>query len=256
MLESLFAALNTAIMRVVGWIMYLAPIGVFALIAARLGQAGGSEGILRELEAIGLYSATVVIGLGLHFVFLAILLYLLTSRGIGYIAAMGRALVTAFGTASSSATLPFTIGCAVDAGVDRRSARFVLPLGATMNMDGTALYEAVAALFIAQAYGIHLGLTEQALIFITATLAAVGAAGVPQAGLVTMLIVLETVGLPIEGIGLLLSVDWLLDRFRTTVNVWGDSVGAAIVARFMPGDGPTADAAGIPPVAPAQTSPR
>lgn len=236
-LESLFEGLNTAIMRLVTWIMYLAPIGVFALIAARLGQAGGSAGIMRELEAIGLYSATVLIGLGLHFVFLGILLYLLTKRGLGYVTAMGRALVTAFGTASSSATLPFTISCATDAGVDRRSARFVLPLGATMNMDGTALYEAVAAVFIAQAYGISLGPIEQAIIFITATLAAVGAAGVPQAGLVTMVIVLGTVGLPLEGIGLLLSVDWLLDRFRTTVNVWGDSVGAAVVARFMADDG-------------------
>lgn len=232
-LESLFAGLNTAIMRLVSWIMYLAPIGVFALIAARLGQAGGSAGIMRELEAIGLYSATVLIGLGMHFVFLSMLLYLLTKRGLGYVTAMARALVTAFGTASSSATLPFTISCATDAGVDKRSARFVLPLGATMNMDGTALYEAVAAVFIAQAYGIALGPFEQAIIFITATLAAVGAAGVPQAGLVTMVIVLGTVGLPLEGISLLLSVDWLLDRFRTTVNVWGDSVGAAIVARFI-----------------------
>lgn len=253
-LESLFEGLNTAIMRLVTWIMYLAPIGVFALIAARLGQAGGSDGIMRELEAIGLYSATVLMGLGLHFIFLGVLLYLLTKRGPSYVTAMGRALVTAFGTASSSATLPFTISCATDAGVDRRSARFVLPLGATMNMDGTALYEAVAAVFIAQAYGISLGPIEQAIIFITATLAAVGAAGVPQAGLVTMVIVLGTVGLPLEGIGLLLSVDWLLDRFRTTVNVWGDSVGAAVVARFMAGGGTGTREADTPAAHTAQAS--
>ena len=228
-LEDLFAGLNAALMRLVGWIMYLAPVGIFALIAARFGEAGGKAGILAELEAIGLYTGTVLIGLAVHFAVLTALLYVLAKRGPGYILGMGRALITAFGTASSSATLPFTLSCSMEAGVDRRAARFVLPLGATMNMDGTALYEAIAAVFIAQAYGIELGIVAQIIIFITATLAAIGAAGVPQAGLVTMLIVLESVGLPVEGIALLLSVDWLLDRFRTTVNVWGDSVGAAVV---------------------------
>jgi Na+/H+-dicarboxylate symporter len=101
-------------------------------------------------------------------------------------------------------------------------------------MDGTALYEAVAAMFIAQAYGIPLGLPQQVIIFFTATLAAIGAAGIPEAGLVTMVIVLKSVGLPLEGIGLLLSIDWFLDRCRTTVNVWGDAVGAAIIDRFIP----------------------
>jgi len=101
-------------------------------------------------------------------------------------------------------------------------------------MDGTALYEAVAVMFIAQAYGIHMGVTEQVIIFITATLAAIGAAGIPQAGLVTMVIVLTAVNLPLEGIGLLLAVDWFLDRFRTMVNVWGDSTGAAIIERVIP----------------------
>ena len=101
-------------------------------------------------------------------------------------------------------------------------------------MDGTALYEAAAALFIAQAYGIELGLGQQAIVFVTATLAAIGAAGIPEAGLVTMIIVLTAVGLPLEGVGLLLAVDWFLDRFRTTVNVWGDAVGAAVVDRLLP----------------------
>jgi Na+/H+-dicarboxylate symporter len=147
---------------------------------------------------------------------------------------MMRALVTAFGTASSTATLPLTMECAVEGGVDERSVKFVLPLGATINMDGTALYEAVAVMFIAQAYGIDMGVTEQIIIFVTATLAAIGAAGIPQAGLVTMVIVLTAVNLPLEGIGLLLAVDWFLDRFRTMVNVWGDSTGAAIIERVIP----------------------
>jgi len=224
---------NEALMTLVQWIMYLAPIGVFALIAARLGQAGGQEGILRELQALGWYMFTVALGLLLHFGALFCILRLLSGRGLRYLDSLAQALITAFGTASSSATLPLTIRCVTMAEVDPRSARFVLPLGATMNMDGTALYEAVAAMFIAQVYGIDMSLTQQCLIFLTATLAAVGAAGIPQAGLVTMIIVLTAVGLPLEGIGLLLTVDWLLDRMRTTVNVWGDSVGAAVVERFL-----------------------
>ena len=124
--------------------------------------------------------------------------------------------------------------CAIEGGVDKRAVKFVLPLGATINMDGTALYEAVAVMFIAQAYGYSMGLMEQTIIFITATLAAVGAAGIPQAGLVTMVIVLTAVNLPLEGIGMLLAVDWFLDRFRTTVNVWGDSVGTAVIERVIP----------------------
>ncbi len=229
-----FEGLNAAMMKLVMWIMYLAPVGIFSLIAARLGQAGGSAGILQELHAIGWYAATVALGLGIHFLLLLGVLQVLARRGWDYLKQMGEALITAFGTASSSATLPLTIRCATQAGVDSRSVRFVLPLGATMNMDGTALYEAVAAVFIAQAYGIELSTADQFVIFITATLAAVGAAGIPQAGLVTMVIVLTAVNLPLEGIGLLLAIDWFLDRLRTTVNVWGDSVGAAAIQRYLP----------------------
>jgi solute carrier family 1 (neuronal/epithelial high affinity glutamate transporter), member 1 len=144
-------------------------------------------------------------------------------------------MLTAFSTASSAATLPLTLECVEKrAKVSPRAAYFVLPLGATINMDGTALYEAVAAIFIAQAFGIELTAMQQVMIFLTATLAAIGAAGIPEAGLVTMVIVLRAVGLPLEGIGLILAVDWLLDRFRTTVNVWGDAAGAAVIERFLP----------------------
>ncbi len=144
-------------------------------------------------------------------------------------------MLTDFSTASSSATLPVTMESAVEkAGVSKQSTEFVLPLGATINMDGTALYEAVAAIFIAQAIGIDLSIGQQVVIAVTATLAAIGAAGIPEAGLVTMLIVLNAVGLPVEYLGLILSVDWLLDRFRTAVNVLGDSVGAGVVERSFP----------------------
>lgn len=229
-----FDGLNDVMMKLVIWLMYLAPIGIFGLVAARLGQAGGGEAFLAEIRAVGLHVATVITGLALHFLVLCLILVFVARRGPAYIVGMLRALLTAFGTASSSATLPLTMECTRENGVDERAVRFVLPLGATINMDGTALYEAAAVLFIAQAYGIDLSLGQQAVVFVTATLAAIGAAGIPEAGLVTMVIVLSAVGLPLEGIGLLLAVDWFLDRFRTSVNVWGDSVGAAVIERVLP----------------------
>ena len=225
--------LNEALMQMIGWLMYIMPIGLFALISSRLGAAGGAEGIMNELLATGKYMATVVAGLVIHFVVLLVLLRLFSGQGLAYIKHLGTALANAFGTASSAATLPLTMRGTMDAGVEPRACRFVVPLGATLNMDGTALYEAVAAIFIAQAYGMELGVAQQLIVLITATLAAVGAAGVPQAGLVTMIIVLTAVNLPLEGIAMLLAVDWILDRCRTTVNVWGDAVGTAIVGNFI-----------------------
>ncbi len=229
-----FDGLNEVMMKLVIWLMYLAPIGIFALIAARLGAAGGGEAFWSEITSVGWYCVAVVLGLFIHFLLLIGILHLFSNHGMSYLKQMMRALLTAFGTASSSATLPLTMECAIEADVDKRAVKFVLPLGATVNMDGTALYEAVAVMFIAQAYGYSMGLTEQTIIFITATLAAIGAAGIPQAGLVTMVIVLTAVNLPLEGIGMLLAVDWLLDRFRTMVNVWGDSVVAAVIDRVIP----------------------
>jgi Na+/H+-dicarboxylate symporter len=228
-----FDGLNEALMKVVIWVMYLAPAGIFALVAARLGQAGGGDAFFAQLSAVGWHVATVLSGLTLHFIILTLILMLVARRGMAFIGTLLRALLTAFGTASSSATLPLTMECLRENQVDERAIRFVVPLGATVNMNGTALYEAEAALFIAQAYGIHLGFGQQAIVFITATLAAIGAAGIPEAGLVTMVIVLGAVGLPLEGVSLLLAVDWFLDRFRTALNVFGDAVGAAVVQRYL-----------------------
>lgn len=230
---SFFHGLNEVMMKIVIWIMYFAPIGVFAMIASSLGKAGGGEAFWTEISRVGWYIFTVLTGLSIHFMILLGLLYFFTRKSWSYLITMMRALITAFGTASSSATLPLTMECAVEAGIDKRSVKFVLPLGATVNMDGTALYEAVAVMFIAQAYAMPMDFMQQLVIFITATLAAIGAAGIPQAGLVTMIIVLTAVKLPLEGIGMLLAVDWFLDRFRTTVNVWGDSVGAAILEKVL-----------------------
>ena len=229
-----FDALNEAMMKLVIWIMVFAPLGVFCLVAGQFGKVGGGSVIKNELAAVGSYFFTVILGLTCHFLLLFIILTIFSKQGREYLFKLLRALLTAFGTASSSATLPLTMKCALEAGIDKRSVKFVLPIGATINMDGTALYESVAVMFIAQTYGISMGMEQQVIIFITATLAAIGAAGIPQAGLVTMLIVLNAVNLPAEGIGLILAVDWLLDRFRTTVNVWGDSVGAAIVETYLP----------------------
>ncbi len=233
-LIALFDSLNAAMMVVVHWVMVLAPVGVFALIASKLGEAGGGAAFMAQLTGLAKYALTVISGLLLHAAFLLTLLALLARRSpLDYLRHIATALLTAFSTASSSATLPLTMEGVETAGIDARTRRFVLPLGATINMDGTALYEAVAALFIAQAYGIDLSIGQQMIVLATAAMAAIGAAGIPEAGLVTMVIVLDAVGLPLEGIGLLLAIDWFLDRCRTTINVMGDAGGAAVVGQLL-----------------------
>ena len=227
-----FDTVNNAVMKIVHLLMYFAPVGVFALIASKLGAAGGGDLFLIELIKIGKYVGTVISALLVHgFVVLPVILFVTTRRNpIVYFNNVVAALTTAFSTASSSATLPVTIECAEENNkISRKASLFTLPLAATVNMNGTALYESVAAMFIAQMLGIHLGFGDQMIIFLTATLAGIGAAGIPEAGLVTMVMVLESVGLPLEGIGMLLSIDWFLDRCRTTINVWGDSIGAGVV---------------------------
>lgn len=230
---------NEAMMRLVHLVMWLAPVGIFGLVAGRFGKAvevGGMDAFFAQIAAVGRYMLTVLLGLGLHaLVVLPLMLRLLGRRDpLRYARGVGTALLAAFSTASSSATLPLTLeGVEENNGVDPRAAQLVVPMGATVNMDGTALYEAVAVIFIAQALGIELGFGQQILVVLTATLAAIGAAGIPEAGLVTMVIVLRAVDLPLEGVELILAVDWLLDRFRTCVNVWGDAVGAAVVERTL-----------------------
>ena len=233
---SFFEGLFHVSMKMTHLVVATAPIGVFALVATQMGQAGGWTGFYPVLKSLGLYSATVMAGLLLHGgVTLPIALMIFGRRSpLRFARDMIEPLVLSFSTASSSATLPVTME-ALDkkAGVDPKVGNFVLPLGATINMDGTALYEAIAAVFIAQSFGIDLSLPAMITIVLTATLAAIGAAGIPQAGLVTMVMVLHSVGLPAEGVGMILAVDWFLDRCRTTVNVWGDAVGGAVVERAV-----------------------
>ncbi|PCH85770.1 MAG: dicarboxylate/amino acid:cation symporter [Piscirickettsiaceae bacterium] len=222
-------AVLDVMMKMTDWVMKFAPIGVFGLVAKVVASTG-----LDAFLPLAYFFFTVLGALLIHF---AVVMPLLL-KGLGRVQplrhykAMLPALLTSFSTSSSSATLPITMECVEkNAGVSNRTSSFVLPLGATINMDGTALYECVAAMFIAQAYGLHLGLTEQFLIVITALVTSIGVAGIPAASLVAISIILTTIGLPLEGIGLILAVDRVLDMCRTSVNVFSDSCGAVIIAR-------------------------
>ena len=215
---------------IVGWIMRLAPLGIMALL---LKLAATQD--IALLATMTKFIAVVIGTTLLHgVVVLPLILYLVTGMTpLHFWRGAREALVMAFATSSSSATLPVTMRCAEQhLHVNRSVGGFVLPLGATMNMDGTALYEAAAALFVANLAGIDLNVMQQMIVFLTAMLGAIGAPGIPSAGMVTMLIVLQSVGLPVEAIASLLPVDRLLDTIRTAVNVEGDMVGSLVVQKF------------------------
>ena len=238
-LVGFFEAVFHVVMRLTHFVLAFAPIGIFALVAKTVATTGWAA-----FQGLALYAVTVLAGLLVHAcITLPVLLALIgRSSPRRHAQAMSPALLTAFSTSSSSATLPLTMDCLeTRAGVSNRITSFVAPLGATVNMDGTALYECVAAMFIAQAYGIELTILQQVIVVATALLASIGAAGIPMAGLVMISVILTAVGLPLEGVGLILAVDRILDMCRTTVNVWSDSCGAAIIARS---EGEAASAAG------------
>ncbi len=222
-------------MRLTSFIIKFAPIGIFGIVAGVVAeQAGDKAALLGIVQRLGLYMSTVLLGLIFHAVITlpSILRFYGKINPWLHFKAMTTPLLTAFSTSSSSATLPLTLETVEnEVGVSNKITSFVLPLGATVNMDGTALYEFVAAIFIAQAYGIHLGFVQQFVVVFTALLASIGAAGIPMAGLVMITVVLSSVGLPLEGVGLILAVDRILDMCRTTVNVWSDSCGAAVIAK-------------------------
>ncbi|XP_019747833.1 excitatory amino acid transporter 1-like [Hippocampus comes] len=206
-----------------------APIGILFLIAGKIVEM---DDLTQMGGQLGMYTITVIIGLMIHAILILPTLYFVITRQnpFIFIAGLLQALVTALGTSSSSATLPVTFKCLEENNkIDKRITRFVLPVGATINMDGTALYEALAAIFIAQVNNVEMNFGQIITISITATAASIGAAGIPQAGLVTMVIVLTSVGLPTDDITLIIAVDWFLDRLRTTTNVLGDSIGAGII---------------------------
>jgi Na+/H+-dicarboxylate symporter len=227
-----FDGVNQASMVMIDWVMKLAPIAVFALIASIVAQFGFD--LLRSLL---IYSLTVVLGLLLHagITYGTILRVFAKLNPVNFFRRVTPVQLIAFSTSSSNATLPLTIETAEEEiGVSNGVASFVLPLGATINMDGTALYQAVAVMFIAQIYGIDIGIAGQLTVVLTATLASIGAAGVPSAGIITLIIVLNSVGLGAQvqaGIALILGVDRILDMIRTAVNVTGDLTCSAVIAR-------------------------
>lgn len=222
------------ILMLVNWIMRLAPFGIMALLLQLV--------VTQDIDLLSILIKFVAIVIGvtlLHgLVVLPLILYLITAMTpIKFWLGAREALITAFATSSSAATLPVTLRCAEQhLHVKRDVAGFVIPLGATMNMDGTALYEAIAALFIANLVGVELSLLQQMIVFLTAMLAAIGAPGIPSAGMVTMVMVLQSVGLPVEAIAILMPVDRILDTLRTTVNVEGDLIGSLVVQQWITKD--------------------
>lgn len=233
LLGSVFKAAFEAMMKLTSFVIWTAPIGVFGIIAGIVAKTG-----FDAFASLGKFFLIVLAGLSIHFfVTLPLILkYLGKISPVKHYRGMLSALMTAFSTCSTIVTLPLTMKAVTEvSGASKKAAGFVLPIGATINMDGTALYECVATIFIAQVYGFDLSLAQQGIIVITAVLASIGAASIPMSGLVMMTIILKAVGLPLEGVAMILAVDRILDMFRTTVNVFSDSVGAVVISR-MEGD--------------------
>ncbi len=231
-IEKAFNAVFAVMMQLTMFVIRFTPLGIFGIVSKLVAEQSDNLGPV--MNSMGLYMVAVIGALVIHAVIILPLLMRFIGRAnpLKHVRCMSVPLLTAFSTSSSNATLPLTLKAVEhNSGVSNETTGFVLPLGATINMDGTALYECVAALFIAQAYGIELTLLQQGIVVITALLASIGAAGIPMAGLVIITIILTAVGLPLEGVGLILAVDRILDMFRTTVNVWSDSCGAVIIAR-------------------------
>ncbi len=229
-LKNFWKAVLDVMMQMTEWVMLFAPIGVFALVAKVLIVSG-----LDAFRPLAVFFVTVLAALLLHLLLVmpVVLKFVARVNPRAHFRAMMPALLTAFSTSSSSATLPVTIDCVeTRAGVTNRVSGFTLPLGATVNMDGTALYECVAAMFIAQAYGLELGFVTQFTIVLIALLTSIGVAGIPSASLVAITIILAAIGLPAEAIGMILVVDRVLDMCRTAVNVFSDSVAAVTIARL------------------------
>jgi Na+/H+-dicarboxylate symporter len=235
-INTFFNSAFEVMMKLTSFIILFAPIGIFGIVAGVVAdQSADKSKLLQIFGHLGVYMITVFLSLGFHFFITLPLILKLVGKinPINHFRAMALPLLTAFSTSSSSATLPVTINAVErNAGVSNKISSFVLPLGATVNMNGTALYECVAAIFISQAYGIELTILQQMIVVLTALLASIGAAGIPMAGLVMMSIVLTAVGLPLEGIGLILAVDRILDMSRTALNVFGDTCGAVLIAKL------------------------
>lgn len=229
-----FEGVNNVMMVIVGWIMYFSPFGIFALVALPIAQAGGGAAIMDGFSAVGGYVLAVCIGLILQGVILFFVMKVITGKGLGYVKDVLPAVFTAWGTSSSSATMPTCLEYAQAHGLKKSATRFVIPLGSTIHMNGSAVYQAAAAIFLAQVYGIALGFDDYLTILLLSVLAAFGSAGIPQGGYLMTLMIMSVIGIPVEAFGLILAVDWFLDRAHTTLNVWGDLMAAAVMDKFFP----------------------
>ena len=233
-LQNFFDSLFEVLMKMTELILKTAPIGIFCLLFKTFAEfQGDTVKFINLFKSVGLYFTTVILSLAFHFfITLNLLLFIIgKTNPFFYIKKLSPALASAFATSSSNATLPITIKQTEAAGVSKKISGFVLPLGATINMDGTALYECVAVLFIAEVYGFELALSQQIFLVLLSLLVSIGAAGIPMAGLVMLNIILSALGLPLEGIAIILTVDRFLDMARTTVNVYSDACGCAIIAK-------------------------
>ena len=231
-LTTFFEAVFDVMMKITLFIIKFTPLGIFGIVAKEVAK--NSDQLSNIAGSMLIYMLTVFIALMIHAVITLPLLtrFIGRAKPVQHFKNMATPLLTAFSTSSSSATLPLTMEAVEHkSGVSNKVTSFTLPLGATINMDGTALYECVAAMFIAQVYGIDLSIGQQALVVLTALLASIGAAGIPMAGLVMITVILTAVNLPLEGVGLIIAVDRILDMTRTSINVWSDSCGAVIIAR-------------------------
>jgi Na+/H+-dicarboxylate symporter len=231
LLKDFWAGSLETVMLFTMWFLRFAPIGIFGLVAKSISETGFDT----LLPMIHFFFTVLAALMCYCFVVLSFILYFVSKvNPWQLLKALLPALLTAFSTSSSAATLPITLECVEkNAGVSNKISSFVLPLGTTVNMNGTALYEGMAAIFIAQAYGLHIGIDKQFIVLIMALLTSIGVAGIPSASLVAITIILSAVGLPLESIGLLMITDRLLDMFRTAVNVYGDACGAVIIARNL-----------------------
>ncbi|HJN05889.1 MAG TPA: dicarboxylate/amino acid:cation symporter [Bacteroidales bacterium] len=231
LLQHFFTSIFEVMMKITLFVIKFTPFGVFGLVAKTVADQDDFGGLVNSM---GLYMLTVIIALSIHgsITLPLIVKFIGKAKPLQHLKNMTTPLLTAFSTSSSAATLPLTINAVEEkSGVSNKISSFTLPLGATVNMDGTALYECIAAIFIAQAYGIDLTFLQQLIIVLTALLASIGAAAIPMAGLVMMTVILTAIGLPLEGVGLIIAVDRILDMFRTATNVWSDSCGAVVIAK-------------------------
>ena len=231
LLKDFFNAIFDVMMKITLWVIRFTPLGVFGIVAKTVADV---DDLAALASSMGVYMITVLAALSFHaFITLPFIVkFIGKSNPVKHFKAVSTPLLTAFSTSSSGATLPLTMSAVEkNDGVSNKISSFTLPLGATINMDGTALYECVASIFIAQAYGVDLSITQQVMVVVVALLTSIGAAAIPMAGFVMITVILTAVGLPLEGVGLILAVDRILDMFRTSVNVWSDTCGAVTIAK-------------------------